>query len=286
MKALITLLLFFTFYISLQAQLLNSNFESWTAGDPTDWYTSDISGFVDGVSQSGNAYNGSYCVKLEVVDIGGGTAFPPYLTTYNPTTQLGQPVTEKSGSLHGYYKCNPLGNDNLLIGVGMYVGQQTAVGAGAELLGAASNWTEFNTPIYYDPGSADPDNIVIYFFVVDTSAGSASIGSTAYVDYLSLTAPSDVEQLNGLPSDFSLSQNYPNPFNPTTNIEYNIPEQTIVQLKVYDILGSEVATLVNEVQSAGSYRVDFNGAGLATGLYIAKLQAGNYSKTIKMSLLK
>jgi len=97
---------------------------------------------------------------------------------------------------------------------------------------------------------------------------------------------SSVEQLNILPEDFSLSQNYPNPFNPSTKIEYSIPEASFVQLKVYDILGNEVAELVNEEQSAGSYRTDFNGASLASGLYIAKFQAGNYSNTIKMSLLK
>ncbi len=76
------------------------------------------------------------------------------------------------------------------------------------------------------------------------------------------------------------------PFNPTTKIEYSIPEATFVQLKVYDILGNEVATLVNEEQSAGTYRAEFNGEELASGLYIAQLKAGNYSKTIKMSLLK
>ncbi|MDZ7625397.1 MAG: T9SS type A sorting domain-containing protein [Ignavibacteriaceae bacterium] len=95
-----------------------------------------------------------------------------------------------------------------------------------------------------------------------------------------------VEQISGLPQDFNLSQNYPNPFNPTTNIEYTIPEASFVQLKVYDILGNEVATLVNEEQSAGTYKADFSGNDLASGLYIAKLQTGNYTKTIKMSLLK
>ena len=97
---------------------------------------------------------------------------------------------------------------------------------------------------------------------------------------------SDVEQISGLPQDFNLSQNYPNPFNPSTKIEYSIPEASFVQLKVYDVLGNEVATLVDEEQSAGTYRADFSDSDLASGLYIAKLQAGNYSKTIKMSLLK
>ena len=97
---------------------------------------------------------------------------------------------------------------------------------------------------------------------------------------------SDVEQISGLPSDFSLSQNYPNPFNPTTKIEYSIPEESFVQLKVYDILGNEVAKVVNQEQNAGTYKADFNAENLASGFYIAKLQAGNYTKSVKMTLLK
>jgi hypothetical protein len=108
------------------------------------------------------------------------------------------------------------------------------------------------------------------------------------VDGYSWNTPftTDVEQISGLPQGFNLTQNYPNPFNPTTKIEYNLPEQSIVQLKVYDILGNEVAILVDGEQFAGSYRVDFNGEGLASGLYIARLQAGNSTKTIKMTLMK
>jgi hypothetical protein len=108
------------------------------------------------------------------------------------------------------------------------------------------------------------------------------------VDWYDWNMPftSDVEKISGLPQDFNLSQNYPNPFNPSTKIEYSIPEASFVQLKVYDILGNEVSTLVSEEQSAGSYRADFSGANLSSGMYIAKLQAGNYTKTIKMTLLK
>lgn len=285
MKSLITLLLFSTFYISLQAQILNSSFESWTAGDPTDWFTSDIQGLVDGVTQAGSAYNGSYCVKLEVGSLSGFT-YPPYLSTLDPSTTLGHPVSVKHGSLHGYYKLNPLGNDALLIVIGMNVGQSNTVGAGGGILTAASSWTEFNLPIYYTPGSPDPDNVLVYFSVADTSGGTATVGSEAYIDFIDLTAPSDVEQLSGLPSNYSLSQNYPNPFNPTTNIEYTIPEQALVQLKVYDILGNEVATLVDEEQTAGTYRSDFTAQNLASGLYIAQLTVGDFMKTIKMTLMK
>jgi Secretion system C-terminal sorting domain len=114
------------------------------------------------------------------------------------------------------------------------------------------------------------------------TSGVIDAESTSY----NLAIISSVEQIDAVPQEYGLSQNYPNPFNPTTNIEYTIPEASFVQLKVYDILGNEVATLVNEEQSAGTYRADFSGNDLASGMYIAKLQTGNYHKTIKMSLLK
>ncbi len=92
-----------------------------------------------------------------------------------------------------------------------------------------------------------------------------------------------------IPEQFSLDQNYPNPFNPTTKIKYSIPAMknaVSVQLKVYDIIGNEVTTLVNQEQSAGSYEVDFNAAGLSSGMYFYSLTAGNFSSTKKMILIK
>ncbi|MEG8946385.1 alpha-amylase family glycosyl hydrolase [Rosettibacter firmus] len=86
--------------------------------------------------------------------------------------------------------------------------------------------------------------------------------------------------------DFSLSQNYPNPFNPTTFINYQIPSTSNVILKVYDILGREVTTLVNEVQQAGRYEIKFNASDLPSGVYFYRIQAGNFSDTKKMILLK
>ncbi|MDY0081657.1 MAG: T9SS type A sorting domain-containing protein [Ignavibacteriaceae bacterium] len=93
---------------------------------------------------------------------------------------------------------------------------------------------------------------------------------------------------NGLeiPMIYSLEQNYPNPFNPTTIIRYQIPQDGIVTLKVYDILGSEVATLVNEQKPAGRYEINFDASKLASGVYIYKLQSGNYISSKKMMLLK
>ncbi|MDP4192075.1 MAG: T9SS type A sorting domain-containing protein, partial [Bacteroidota bacterium] len=83
-----------------------------------------------------------------------------------------------------------------------------------------------------------------------------------------------------------LAQNYPNPFNPSTSIKYSIPQNSMVSLKVYDILGKEVASLVNEQKSAGSYEVNFNANSLSAGMYIYELKAGNFTQTKKMMLIK
>ena len=97
----------------------------------------------------------------------------------------------------------------------------------------------------------------------------------------------DVEDNKSIiPLEYSLSQNYPNPFNPSTTINYAISSKQLVQLKVYDILGSEVATLVNQEQSAGSYKIDFNASRLASGVYFYRLQAGSFVETKKMVILK
>jgi len=88
------------------------------------------------------------------------------------------------------------------------------------------------------------------------------------------------------PKEFKLEQNYPNPFNPITVIGYQLPVISKVTLKVYDILGSEVATLVNEEQEAGYKEVKFDAANIASGMYVYRLSSGSYVSTKKMMLLK
>jgi hypothetical protein len=88
------------------------------------------------------------------------------------------------------------------------------------------------------------------------------------------------------PIDYTLEQNYPNPFNPSTTIRYQIPQDGIVTLKIYDILGSEVATLANEEKVAGKYEVNFNASTLASGVYIYKIQVGSFVNSKKMIFLK
>ena len=106
--------------------------------------------------------------------------------------------------------------------------------------------------------------------------------------YITIVGSEFVKEDNELssPDGFKLEQNYPNPFNPSTTLKYYIPEAGNVELKVYDIIGNEVATLVNESKSPGSYEVQFNAAQLASGIYIYSLRAGSFKETKKMMLVR
>ena len=99
-----------------------------------------------------------------------------------------------------------------------------------------------------------------------------------------ITSVSD--QKSTLPQNFSLQQNYPNPFNPSTTIRYEIPERSFVTIKVYDILGKEIDTFVNEEKPSGTYEVEFDARNLPSGIYFYQLKAGSFVETKKMILLK
>jgi len=90
----------------------------------------------------------------------------------------------------------------------------------------------------------------------------------------------------GVPREFSLKQNYPNPFNPSTNVTFQVAREGFVSVKVYDVLGKEVATLVNEVKPAGSYGAIWNAAGFGSGIYFCKMHVGSFMETKKLVLMK
>ncbi len=131
--------------------------------------------------------------------------------------------------------------------------------------------TEQNYYSYSDIG-LKPGNYMYRLKIIDIN------GSFEY----SSTINSEVEP----PAVFSLSQNYPNPFNPATAIQYQLPEKEFVTLKIFDAIGVEVATLVNQEKEAGIYKVSFDASSLTTGAYFYTLQAGSFMKTNKMLLMK
>ncbi|MEK9138396.1 MAG: T9SS type A sorting domain-containing protein, partial [Bacteroidota bacterium] len=120
-------------------------------------------------------------------------------------------------------------------------------------------------------------NLLLNFFKTDTTARGWFLRSTSTEIYKPQSA---------IPNRFSLEQNYPNPFNPSTTISFTIPHSSFITLKVFDVLGREVATLVNEELRAGRYERTFDGSGLASGVYLLRLQAGSSVQTNKLLLLK
>jgi hypothetical protein len=143
------------------------------------------------------------------------------------------------------------------------------------------------TFICTDPQSVNSGETSTYYFAIGYSKTESEIISTlteAETKYNSVFT--SVEQIDQIPSGFSLSQNYPNPFNPATKINFSITQRDYVSLKVYNVLGQQVAELINKNMETGSYSVDFNAGNLPSGVYIYTLSSGSSKISNKMMLLK
>lgn len=111
-------------------------------------------------------------------------------------------------------------------------------------------------------------------------------GGTGMSGVIIVEDPVSVPEKELFVNEFRIEQNYPNPFNPSTKISFNVPQESFVKVKVYDIIGNEITTLVNEVKSAGYYEVEFVAENLSSGIYIYQLRANDFIQTKKMILLR
>lgn len=133
-----------------------------------------------------------------------------------------------------------------------------------------------------EAGFANNHELVMQRFMT----GATIVDTFSVMGTSHLSDVTGVEKLPGVAESFDLAQNYPNPFNPSTNIRFSIPEEGFVTLKVFNILGQEVASLVNEVKTTGNYEVSFDASQLTSGIYFYTINTGNYSQTKKMMLIK
>ncbi len=180
-----------------------------------------------------------------------------------------------------------------------YAGSTSAVVQDLSDWYSPANYSGENTAVtmsYRDAGDGTKDNRTFYLYGYllrldpAKSISSVTLPNDQNVEIIAMTLASPVPtSVKGSPSHantFELSQNYPNPFNPSTIISYQLPINSHVTLKVYDVLGREVETLVNRYQTAGSYAVTFNGAHLAGGVYFYSLHSDNFTSTRKLVLIK
>ena len=270
MKYIYTILLVVLISFSfIRSQVPNGGFENWTAGEPDFWTTNNSDPYFT-ITQSNSSHSGSSALKGECIPF-----VPPFLPVMGPVgicdgdTDEGFPIEFRFNSLKGFYKFNPQGGDQIYISL-LLIADTTAIGVGAVLLNSAASYTEFGIPITYINAST-PNKCIISFQILNPVGGvNVTLGSEMYLDDLELSMDmvSDVEN-EFQPLVFQLEQNYPNPFNPSTKISYTIPQQGNVTLKVYDLLGNEVATLINEEKPAGSYEVEFNASQISHQEFIS-----------------
>ncbi|MHC1738786.1 MAG: Omp28-related outer membrane protein [Ignavibacteriaceae bacterium] len=227
--------------------------------------------------------------------------------TYNTTTRE-LTATLKTTSLvdlSGYYKINlVLTEDNLVYS---QTGNSSCAG-GSEYkhthvvramingaLGDTLNKTDFwksGEIIYRDisytvPAGFDANSCQLVAFVYKVNS-PLNMGEIQQGEEWNLIGTiSDVKgNQAGLPSEYKLGQNYPNPFNPSTTINYSLPSNSFVSIRVYNILGKEVALLVNETKGAGDHSVNFEAGNLSSGIYIVEMKAGDFNAKRKITLLK
>lgn len=167
-----------------------------------------------------------------------------------------------------------------IVGVGSY-----SWGSTSEMVADVQGWLD------------DPDNNFGWIVIGDESTlqtakqfgtheiTSVSSRPTLVVTFTPLVTVVDDEK-GKLPTEYNLAQNFPNPFNPITTVAYQLPRSGRVSLIVYDLLGAEVATLVNSVQSAGNHSVKWNAINVASGIYFYRLEAGNFTQTRKLVVIK
>ena len=287
MKKIILLSMFtFLFSVTLLAQIVpNGGFESWTNGSPDNWYADNVPTVAAPVTQSSIAHSGSSSVMGSVINYIGGILGP---VIQSGSAATGFAVTQRFKTVTGFYRFNNVSGDRLGLNFLMYKAGTPIASGAAMITTGTSSWTQFNVDFSYFTNDV-PDNCILQILIDGPTTGSDyHVGSFFLVDDVDLTGTNtSVNDKNFIPAKFSLDQNYPNPFNPSTKIRYDLPENSFVSLKVYNIIGKEVASLVNSIVPAGTHEIIFDASGLNSGVYFYTLKTGNnFVQTRKMILMK
>jgi hypothetical protein len=285
MRASLLLFLFIIFSFVAVAQIPNGDFENWTNGVPDSWSTTQVPGY-ETISQSTFSYSG-YALSGQVVSFQGYANLTPAIVC-DGTDGKGFPISQLYKSFKGYYAFKPVGGDVIEISILLTDNSGTSVAGGIlQISNASDSYIPFAFPIVPLPGGGEPAYCAISISIAGSASGEVHTSSQMFIDHLELSLDNVSavdDNFNKL--NFALNQNYPNPFNPSTVISYQVPVTSLVSLKVYDVIGNEVADLVNKVQPAGKYEITFNAADLPSGIYFYQLKTDGFNVVKKMTLLK
>lgn len=272
-----------------------------TSNGGANWSASPTAPSAQGIEQ-GNR-NGFY-VKMPFIWFG---SFPG--TSYRSTNSGVNWTSHTVNGINGYIFAMHFNNDTLGLASGITMAKSTNTGStyfpqtppGAGNINGIEGkdnqfWIVRQTQIYRstDDGSNwtsvySNSNILLDVDFPDNISGCLAgwaVGYGGSIVKMSGTLTGETKKTVNVPKSYNLSQNYPNPFNPVTKISFDIPKNTFVSLKIYDILGRETAVLVNETKQAGSYTVNFNAAELTNGVFFYRIESADYSDVRKMILLK
>jgi hypothetical protein len=269
------------------SQIPNSGFEDWTLSNPTGWATSNAAPVYSNVTQSTDAHTGSYAVRGEAILL--------YTMVIEPVIQSGPggegfAYSQKPASFTGYYKYFPQGGDRFGINVELFKGgiNGTLVAIAATAPSTAySTYTQFDVPFLYQTNDTPDTCIVQILIAAAAESNHVHVGSYFILDDIAFSGSVGVsEKTDNVPTKTELIQNYPNPFNPSTDIQFSIAHAGFVSLKVFDLLGREVATLVSEELPARNHTRQWNASAIPSGVYFYRLQSGLFVETKKLVLQK
>jgi hypothetical protein len=271
------------FPIMMLAQIIpNGDFENWTNGTPNYWTVSNVPKLYKTIINSNKAHSGKRSLKGIVVNY-YNTLIPPVIQT---SSRDGFPVSKRYASITGFYQFKSKGGDAISIN-GSLTKNKNIIGLIANTLEVSSSWKRFNFDYTYFTNDI-PEKASILIQIINQN-GSVHKGSFFLMDNLNLAGLSNplIEEKKVIPSKLSLEQNYPDPFNPSTKIKFCLPEKLFVNLKVYNSIGSEIASLVKGVTPAGIHEVSFNASNYTSGVFFYTLITGNnFVQTRKMILMK
>ena len=269
------------------AQIPNPGFESWSGGEPEGWSTTNRYGGAKSVFVSYDSHSGAFAARGEA----------PYESgSYKHTWLIAEFLCpEIPGRLKLHYKFTPKGDDGLYVNVSFqdrpgYLDLRVFARGTAEVVVPALEYTTLDIPVERaEAGTPTYCRLVINIEAAWASGeGAAPTAASSFIiDDISfegvLTSASGDDSS---PKVFVLEQNYPNPFNPSTTIQYGLPARSHVTLAVFNMLGQEVATLVQGEQDAGNRSIVFDASGLSSGIYFYRITAGDFTDTKRFVLTR